>query len=248
MYILKKIIIKLISITRRFFNKLITVIGYYNTHHHQKKWTHTAINCFNSGHEYSWGGPLEEKVLGDYIKIKNCFLLPHISNKSVLEIGCLDGKWSQYIVPIAQHTFLVDLSKEILPALQNKLNNPERYTFYETKGYELNGIEDASIDYIFSMDTLVRVNKRFLNLYFKEFKRVIKKNGKILIHLPCITSEGSQQRGFVKLTSNDITRMMTDNGLKEFTLDFNTISHGVLLKYGFCERQTSTQTKEQCEN
>ena len=108
-----------------------------------------------------------------------------------------------------------------------------RYTFYETKGYELDGIENDTVDFIISMDTLVRVNKKYLNSYFEQFNRVLKMNGKMLIHLPCISSLISKQNGFVNLHPDEITAMMISNGFYEFTLDFSTINHGVLLKYDF---------------
>jgi SAM-dependent methyltransferase len=209
--------------------------GYYNTHYRQKKWTHIALEQFYSGQNYSWGKSIEdEDRLGDYVKIKDQFLLPNIIGKSVLEIGCLDGKWSQYIVPFASHSALADLSKEIMPVLQARLEKAGGvFTFYETKGYELNGIGDHTIDFIFSMDTLVRVNKRFLRQYFEHFKRVLKKDGKMLIHLPCSASSFSVQKNFVRLHPDEITEMMISNDFKEFTFDFSTINHGVLLKYGF---------------
>ena len=62
-----------------------------------------------------------ENSLGDYMMIKDGLLLPNITGKTVVEIGCLDGKWSQYIVPHANHSILVDLSKEILPVLNERL-------------------------------------------------------------------------------------------------------------------------------
>ena len=106
------------------------------------------------------------------------------------------------------------------------------WTFYETKGYELYGIDDGTFDFIFSMDTFVRVKKKFLMQYFKHFKRVLKNDGKMVIHLPCTASPNSGQNDFVGLHPDEITEMMISNDFKEFTFDFSTIKHGVLLKYG----------------
>ena len=55
----------------------------------------------------------------------------------------------------------------------------------------------------------------------------------MLIHLPCVSVPFSKRKGFVKLYPDEITEMMISNGFREFTFDFNTINHGVLLKYGF---------------
>lgn len=73
---------------------------------------------------YSWRKSLEdEDRLGNYVKIRDEFLIPNARGKTVLELGCLDGKWSQYIVPAAEHTTLVDLSKDILPLLEKRIEH-----------------------------------------------------------------------------------------------------------------------------
>jgi len=208
--------------------------GYYNTHYVQRKWTKIAINKHQEGLSLSWGKPIEdEDVLGNYLKIRDEFLLPNIMNKSVLELGCLDGKWSQYIVPNAEHTFLVDLSEDIFPVLLNKFNNSsENITFYETKGNELKGIGNKTIDFIFCIDTLVRVSKKSIRKYFFEFKRVLKKDGKMLIHLPCNTIELSVKKHFTNLSIDEIMKFQYENNFDDFSFDTKTINHGVLLKYG----------------
>jgi len=121
MYIVK-MITNIRTNTYRIFRKVKLFFGYYNTHYYQKQWTKVALEQFKLGQSYSWGKAIEdEDELGDYLKIKDQFLLPNIKDKSVLEIGCLDGKWSQYIVPVASHSTLVDVSKEILPVLNVRL-------------------------------------------------------------------------------------------------------------------------------
>ncbi len=114
--------------------------GYYNTHYRQKKWGKFAVSKYSTENTLSWGKSIEdESELGDYIKIKDCLLLPNIKNKKVVEIGCLDGKWSQYIVPASGHTILVDLTKETLPILFERLRSiKNKFTFYQTMGFELN--------------------------------------------------------------------------------------------------------------
>ena len=233
--ILNKVLNRGVSI----INHLKGLSGYYNLHYRQKKWTKVAIKM-NLGNEVSWGEPtIENEMLGDYIKIKDHLLLPNIKGKTVVELGCLDGKWSQHIVPYAGFTHLVDLSKTILPVLKKRLSNSGGgggvglYSFYETKGYELDGIRDNSIDFIFSIDTLVRVNKKYLRSYFNHFRRVLKSDGKMLIHLPCNVVPFSRQKGFVNLSPSEIVKMLHSNDFEEFGFDFSTINHGVLIKYNF---------------
>lgn len=235
MFILK-IITKVINYFKTQLEFFKTSTGYSNTHYVQKKWVKTAIKEYERGSLRSWGKSIEEEdMLGDYLKIRDEFLLPNINNKSVLELGCLDGKWSQYIVPNARHTFLVDLSKNILPVLLNKLNHPKinKYTFYETKGDELKGIQDKSIDFIFCIDTLVRVSKQSIRKYFNEFNRILKNDGKMLIHLPCNMMNLSVKHNFTDLSLDELTEFLNKNSFNDFIFDSKIINHGVLLKYGF---------------
>jgi ubiquinone/menaquinone biosynthesis C-methylase UbiE len=232
---MKKMITRIFNWNCGMIQNMKAITGYYNTHNRQKKWINVALDEFQQGASYSWGKALEdEDRLGDYVKIRDEFLIPNSIGKTVLELGCLDGKWSQYIVPVAKHTTLVDLSKDILPVLEKRIKKVGGdYTFYETKGFELNGVADGTIDLIFSMDTLVRVNKKFLKKYFSEFRRILKMDGKLLLHLPCITSPMSKRKKFVMLSPTHIADYMYSNGFKEFQFDFYHINHGVLLLYGF---------------
>ncbi len=232
---IQKMITKAINYLIIKVERFLLCTGYYNTHYRQKKWTKIAVKNHQKGLPSSWGKQLEkEVVLGDYLKIRDVFLLPNIVNKTVLELGCLDGKWSQYIVPNAKHTFLVDLSKDILPILLNKIKNSKNnFTFYETKGNELQGIDNKTIDFIFCIDTLVRVSKKSIKKYFFEFKRILKEDGKMLIHLPCNIKELSVKNHFTNLSINEIKKFQYENNFNDFIIDTKTINHGVLLKYGY---------------
>lgn len=200
----------------------------------RKHWIPTILkNSSDFEFSFSWGSPEKtDNPLGNYKTILDTLLIPYIIDKHVLEIGCLDGKWSKYLCERGGMTTLVDLDKAIVPILEDRLQG-YNFNFYETKGYELSGIKTNSIDLIFSMDTLVRVPIRFIKRYMKEFKRVLKPEGKILIHLPCIESLGSKSRGFVRLEKATIENMCKTNGFDKYEIDSNTINHGVLLKVNY---------------
>ncbi|MCX6168365.1 MAG: methyltransferase domain-containing protein [Ignavibacteriales bacterium] len=204
----------------------------YNSHWFQKKWTKRTLKRNSLDYSYIWGNPEKnEDTFGNYLKIKDDFLLPNIKDKVVLELGCLDGKWSQYIMPHSREAILVDLDKSIIPLLDKRLKN-KNYIFYETKGFELKGIANKSVDFIFSMDTLVRVKKKYIKKYFIEFERIMNNNGKILVHLPCNESRISRDRGFTNLSEQEIMSILKRAGFKNILLDYDTIVHGVLVLAG----------------
>lgn len=158
--------------------------------------------------------------------------MPGIENKTVLELGCLDGKWSKYFFGKAKDVILVDLDKRIENILRKKFPQA-KFLFYLTRGNELSGIATNSVDFIFSMDSLVRCPKSYIYLYIREFRRILTKNGKILVHLPCSDSINSRERRFVKISGKEIINCCNNEGFINSELDFDTIAHGCLLKVNY---------------
>ena len=75
---------------------------------------------------------------------------------------------------------IVDTSHSWLEAKYSNMTCPL------TDGASLTGIEDNSGDFLFSVASIVRSPyEDYLN-YFKEFKRVLKKEGFLFVHLPVI--------------------------------------------------------------
>jgi ubiquinone/menaquinone biosynthesis C-methylase UbiE len=131
------------------------------------------------------------------------------------------------MAPHAKFITLVDLSDELLPTLKKKIG---KFNFYKTKGDELLGINSNSIDFIFSMDSLVRVpNLNYLRNYFSEFKRILTPQGEILIHLPCNQISGCRMRGFTRLSLAEIKEICHINDFIIKDLNMKILEHGILL-------------------
>lgn len=189
---------------------------------------------------YGWGNPMEVEtreadgtILGNYLKIKND-LIPMINGCTVLEIGSGGGKWTQYMLE-ASHIICVDLIDEFFDYIRDHLRC-DNITFYKTSGNELTGIQDHSVDFIFSMDALVRTPKNIITDYFKEFARVLRPGGKMMLHLPCSSIAGAVKRGFLHLSREEIKTLCISNGFKDFDIDDVTITHGVILRVGYARK------------
>ncbi len=187
---------------------------------------------------YDWGDPneaetreLDGRILGNYLKIKNDYLTPMINDCTVLEIGSCGGKWTQYMLN-AQHIICVDLNDEFFNYIKGHIPC-DNITFYKTSGNELAGIENHSVDFIFSMDTFVRIPKKSIFDYFKEFARVLRPGGKICLHLPCNDIPGSVERKFIDLSGGEIKTLCISNGFKDYDIDEQTIKHGIILKVNY---------------
>jgi SAM-dependent methyltransferase len=205
--------------------------GSPNSLRYQTKWSSRFINSQNEDYSNEWG--YVDKVnpgLGDYIKIsKEITEYGNNFNEGIcLDLGCLDGKWSVILAKSFSKVCLVDLTDLLVNILSSKLGT-KMGTFYKTKGDELLGFENEAIDFIFSMDSLVRAPRESIFNYFSEFHRVLKYNGIIYIHLPVIEKPSCITRGFTNLTIGEIEIKLNQIGFSSIELDMDTLVHGVIV-------------------
>jgi SAM-dependent methyltransferase len=178
---------------------------------------------------YSWGDPENaQDPLGNYLHILNQLQQMINNQKTVLEIGTLSGKWTQYmfqakkIICVDINNLFIDVIKERFPDQQHKL------AFYISQGNELDGIASNSIDTIFCMDTLVRVEKQYIFDYIAEINRILTTRGEALIHLPNSDINECKERKFTTISTDEIEQEVKKY-FTSYTLDHNTIIHGTLV-------------------
>jgi SAM-dependent methyltransferase len=147
--------------------------------------------------------------LGDVKYIKDNYVLPNISDKTVLELGSGDGRWTKYLTG-CNHLICVDMipdTEKYVNAISNNIS------FILNNGYDLREISSDSIDFLFVYDALLGTEKDNIKNYFKEFSRVLKSDGKILINLPIIDKYISRLYKFTPLELEEIRKMFIDNDL-----------------------------------
>lgn len=209
----------------------------YNSIKVQKHLWAKIINEYKDDlYSYNWGDPtssearnIQGELLGDYKKILNSYILPNIKDKTVLDLGCFDGKWTRWMVG-ASKIICVDLAIDGFDKFSKSLEHPD-VSFYQTLGYELNGIKSGSVDFIFSMDSLVRSEIGIIESYIFEFKRILSMDGKMCIHFPLSTKPLSHEYGFTQIDQFQIADICLRAGLNA-KIDFTTINHGILLIVG----------------
>ena len=206
------------------------LVGKPNSLNYQNKWSKFYLKS-DDKENFSFGwGKIDQynEGLGDYRIVLKKIISMSESFDSILEIGCLDGKWSEVLVEHFDEVHLMDLNDKLLPILDKKFGN--NFRFHTTNGNELKSLDDDSIELIFSMDSLIRVpNKKYILDYFNEFKRVLKKQGEVYVHLPCNSKKGCIKKGFTDISKSEILNFSEMVGLKLIELDEQTLDHGILL-------------------
>lgn len=181
----------------------IVFVGKSNSLKYQNKWSEFYLKSDDKDNfSFGWGKIDQyNEGLGDYRIVLNKIISMSESFDSVLEIGCLDGKWSEVLIDKYDEVHLIDLNDKLLYILEQKFGT--NFKFYTTKGNELKQLHDDSIELIFSMDSLIRVpNKKYILDYFYEFKRVLKIQGEVYVHLPCNSKNISVNKNFTDISKS----------------------------------------------
>ena len=88
-----------------------------------------------------------------YRFIRDRYLLPYIKAvQCAAEIGRGVGHWTRYLLAFKK-LFVVDYYSELLDEVKRRFRRPN-VTFSKNDGVNSRGIDDGSIDYLFSFGTL----------------------------------------------------------------------------------------------
>ncbi|NLU37555.1 MAG: class I SAM-dependent methyltransferase [Bacteroidales bacterium] len=142
----------------------------------------------------------------------NEVMLKQISEGStILEIGPGAGKWTESLQLIADHLTIVDISNKCIEVCKKKFAHCNNITYFVTDGSSLQFIANDSIDFIWSFDVFVHIAPDDIEKYVAEFKRILKSNGKGIIHH---AAEGGLHGGWrSSMTKELFTTFLNQNGL-----------------------------------
>jgi SAM-dependent methyltransferase len=118
-------------------------------------------------HPGSMPGPLH--------KVVDLYIRPHVTPEAtVLELGCGGGRWTRYLVA-ARRLIAVDIDEVFFEALRARFP-AARLEFYQSSGFELDGIATESVDFVFSFGTFVHLEPEGIAAYLAEIRRVLRPN------------------------------------------------------------------------
>ena len=132
-----------------------------------------------AGEEWSemWGGSRAQWLGSLYPRISG--FLPA---KSVLEIAPGYGRWTQYLLAACEQYHGIDLSQECVDACEKRFRNAEHASFSTNDGTSLSRVSNASVDFVFSFDSLVHATANVMSAYVAEILRVLGEDGVAFIH------------------------------------------------------------------
>jgi ubiquinone/menaquinone biosynthesis C-methylase UbiE len=139
----------------------------------------TVYNWKAEGDEWSscWGGPEAQWFGTLYPRIHR-----FIPRSTILEIAPGHGRWTHFLKNYCENLIVVDLAEKCIEACKERFKSSSHVTCYVNDGKSLEMVPDNSIDFVFSFDSLVHVEKDVIEGYLGELSRKLRPNGIGFIH------------------------------------------------------------------
>jgi SAM-dependent methyltransferase len=117
----------------------------------------------------------DKRSPGDLRKVVDRYISPYVTEEStVLEIGPGGGRWTQFLLK-ARKLILVDLNPEFFEVLRETFpEQAPKFICYQTSGYELDGVESATLDFVFSFGTFVHIDGEGIAEYLRHLHRTMR--------------------------------------------------------------------------
>ncbi|MDP2638733.1 MAG: methyltransferase domain-containing protein [Candidatus Azambacteria bacterium] len=164
----------------------------------------------NSGHEDVFRLIVNDNILKSKIDFNNAV---------ALEIGCGNGRMSQFIGENFKKVYAVDISPHMIDLARRRLTNHNNIEFLVTDGGKL-PVQDNIADFVFSYIVFQHFpNVGMVEENLKEVKRVLKNNGIAKIQFRGRVSTGGAFRVFkwyygVFFSEKELNNILEKNGLK----------------------------------
>jgi SAM-dependent methyltransferase len=131
------------------------------------------------GDEWStWWGGTEAMWFGALLPRIHSF----VPTGTILEIGPGYGRWTQYLKDLCERLVVVDLTESCIAHCQERFAECTHIDYHLNDGRSLKMIEDESIDFVFSFDSLVHVEADAIGAYLAQFATKLRPGGAGFLH------------------------------------------------------------------
>jgi SAM-dependent methyltransferase len=106
----------------------------------------------------------------------------YLPTGTILEIAPGFGRWTHYLKEYCRELWIVDRIDECIEACRQRFAADPHVRCYVNDGRSLSMIPDASVDFVFSFDSLVHTKRDVVEAYLRELGTKLKIGGKGFIH------------------------------------------------------------------
>src|SRR5256885_14191118 len=101
----------------------------------------------------------------------------YLPTGTILEIAPGFGRWTYYLKDYCKELWIVDRIEECIEACRERFAADSRVRCYVNDGRSLSIIPDASVDFVFSFDSLVHTKPDVVDAYLRELGTKLKIGG-----------------------------------------------------------------------
>lgn len=137
---------------------------------------------------YDWSGAGEEWSEGWGGSHAQWYgvILPRIARflpaRSILEIAPGRGRWTAFLREHSEKLTIVDLDAACIEACRERFVGDDRITCHVNDGRSLDMVDDSSVDFTFSFDSLVHADAGVIASYLNGLQRTLAPDGVGFIH------------------------------------------------------------------
>jgi SAM-dependent methyltransferase len=113
-------------------------------------------------------------------------IMPRVANflpaASILEIAPGYGRVTQYLAPACRKLIVLDLAERCIEACRQRFAGYDHIDYHVNDGRSLEMIDDDSVDFVFSWDSLIHVEEDVMKAYLMQLGRKLRSGGAGLFH------------------------------------------------------------------
>ncbi|HEY1503104.1 MAG TPA: class I SAM-dependent methyltransferase [Stellaceae bacterium] len=145
----------------------------------------------------------------------DAFIAPHIdANAAVLEIAPGHGRWTPYLAMTARRYIGVDMNSSCIAYCRKRFTRFSNAAFYSNDGRSLPMVFRESINYIWSFDSFVHIDRATTDRYMAAFARILVHGGRACIHHPGHPDATQRTRAWRSdVTTESFAALATRHGL-----------------------------------
>lgn len=139
-----------------------------------------------SGYDWKEGGEEWSANWGNTMNLWHGTLMPRIGGSlgdvRVLEIAPGYGRMTAFLKNFCRSLTLVDIAQNCIDHCRQRFDREEHLEYFVNNGRSLSFIDDESIDFVFSFDSLVHADLDVVTDYLAEIQRILVPGGRAFIH------------------------------------------------------------------
>jgi SAM-dependent methyltransferase len=124
-----------------------------------------------------WGGPEKQWHGAILPRIR-----PFLPARTCLEIAPGYGRWTRFLKDLCGRLIIVDVSSRCISACEDRFADCSNISYFVNDGKSLAMVPDESIDFAFSFDALVHVERDVLEAYLQQLAIKLTRDGVGFFH------------------------------------------------------------------